>query len=133
MRTLIKTNELGLQFCLSIVLATAALGLAHASQPIPILEVTVHGKYGTQWTQVFKSGKNWVCKTDLVPYHEISKQPFDLKLLEHRMPASLNMQPCRAPMLVVDRTSGVKHVMQSCGSSGENYAFLDMLGRRCGR
>jgi hypothetical protein len=101
----------------------------------PLLIVEVKGHYGTQWTKIFKSGKNWVCKSEIMPYYEIPTAPFkhqDLKALT-RLPADASLKLCRDQVFVVDQTASKRVAFHGCESDPRVFKFIKDLYQTCGR
>lgn len=118
----------------TLIIALLFAPVAFAAKQAPAVEVVQKGHYGTQRTAVFQKGKVWVCKTELSPYFENTKAPFDsadLAALQSKDKALVS--GCRDKVFISDRTKKASRTIASCATEPETAKFLAQLGKGCGR
>lgn len=113
---------------------------AHAAHATPIavpkqhVLIEVKGRYGTQWTKVFKDGSGWACQTNLLPYYEAKSDP--LKGLSWKEVRSLvgEIDPsCNSQLTVIDLRNTHPIRIEGCMGDPKLDQWIASVHDRCGR
>lgn len=128
-----RLNRMILEVTACALLATPYMARASVQ---PTLTVLLNGKYRHERTQVYRSGQSWVCKTEVMPYFETPRQPFDAKLLTQLGAEAAGRKPaaaCRDRFMIIDRRSAKAASFEGCADESTFARFSETLGHHCGR
>lgn len=107
-----------------------------AANPAPKLSISVQGHYQNTQTLVYNVNGVWSCKTEILPYFETSKMPYDEKYLKILRALTLNkkgIHECRDRVVIVDRSQKPMATFEGCREAYPFAEFLDDIDKNCGR
>jgi hypothetical protein len=112
-------------------------GAAPAIKDSPLLTVTVKSRYSTQTTRVYKEKSEWICRTELSPYHPSSKVPVSPETLAkvftaNQFPDSARSN-CHDVVAVIDRTDKQPKESIGCANDPAYTRLLKEIDANCGR
>ncbi len=106
------------------------------SKNSPLLSVKLKGHYGSQNTIVTKENSDWICKTELTPYHLSRIQPFSVSILKQlrSLPKQTpDIKSCRDKILIIDHTQKKVSEYIGCANTPLFSSFISELNKNCGR
>lgn len=131
-------RSLRLIILLSLVLGTCEVSWgSQARSKIELLKITVQNRYGLKQTSIDREGSNWVCRTELSPYHVSPVAAYKAETLAQirKFPS---LQPpqfsqCRDKVIVTEKVGGRTAKYLGCGADRAFANLLRETNRGCGR
>jgi hypothetical protein len=105
---------------------------AFSKGPTLKLEIKSQGQWGRHWTLVHQKKNEWWCVTDLSPFFELKKAPFedsDFKGLSKKPDQAKKCQT----QVIVKRFGKKEDNYAGCGEDERFKLILDKISRACGR